>query len=333
MKPTLHAPGIYFSMSASEYHSDPSLGSTDIRALIKSPRKYWLRSLRNPAHLRYEEADKDSTKVGTAVHVALLDGANAFASQYVRRPDDQPNATPAQKSAVTRAANIAADAASKISLHGDEWGLIEDLSWLIPSHPDLADVLTGGEHEVSVFWEDQHTGVACKCRFDILKARGIGDLKTIENQFDMRLETACKLHIKRFRYDIQAEHYMEGRSQFPLLLKAGQVFDCNPVGAKIAGNLEIETKAQEKIDFVKECAFAKEYFFQLVFASKSMPEVWGCYFSRKNPMLQLAREHIDAALETYVKFSDSAQGKEWPEVWTLQELMIEDMPGGAFGWE
>jgi len=290
MKPILHAPGIYFGMTADEYHADPSLGSTGIRALIKSPRKYWLRSLRNPGHLRYEEADKDSTKVGTAVHVALLDGASAFASQYVRRPDDQPDATPAQKSAITRAANVAADAAGKILLHGDDWGLIEDLSWLIPSHPELADVLIGGEHEVSVFWEDGNTAVPCKCRFDILKPRGIGDLKTIENQFDMRLETACKLHIKRFRYDIQAEHYMEGRGQFPLLLKAGQVFFCGVVPP------DATDIARGKIDFIRECIRAKEFHFQLVFASKSMPEVWGCYLSRKNPILRRAREHIDGAL-------------------------------------
>jgi len=313
-------------MSASEYHADPSLGSTGIRALIKSPRKYWLRSLRNPAYARYVEADKDSTIMGTAVHVALLDGANAFASQYVRRPDDQPDPTPAQKSAVTRAANEAAKAAGKISLHSDEWGIIEDLSWLIPSHPELADVLIGGEHEVSVFWEDRHTAVPCKCRFDILKPRGIGDLKTIENQFDMRLETACKLHIKRFRYDIQAEHYMEGRSQFPLLLKAGQVFDCNP------DITMVDIRAKQKIDFVKECVKAKEFHFQLVFASKSMPEVWGCYLSRNNPILQRARVHIDGAFETYVKFADSAVGKEWPETWKLSELMDEEMPGGEFGW-
>jgi len=335
MKPILHAPGIFFGMTADEYHADPSLGSTGIRALIKSPRKYWLRSLRNPAHLRYEEADKDSTKVGTAVHVALLDGANAFASQYVRRPDDQPNATSAQKSAITRAANIAADAAGKISLHGDEWGLIEDLSWLIPSHPELADVLIGGEHEVSVFWEDRNTAVPCKCRFDILKPRGIGDLKTIENQFDMRLETACKLHIKRFRYDIQAEHYMEGRSQFPLLLKAGQVFECTPPGspsAYVRDEKGYLTTAQSKLDLIKECIRTKEYFFQLVFASKSMPEVWGCYLGRKNPILRRAREHIDGAFETYVKFADSAVGKEWPETWKLSELMDEEMPGGEFGW-
>lgn len=327
MKPILHAPGIYFGMSASEYHSDPSLGSTGIRALIKSARKYWLRSLRNPAHLRYIEADKDSTVMGTAVHVALLDGADAFTSQYVRRPDDQPGATPAQKGAVTKAANVAAAAAGKISLHGDEWGIIEDLSWLIPSHPDLADVLIGGEHEVSIFWEDPNTGVACKCRFDILKPRGIGDLKTIENQFDERLEVACKRHIKRFRYDIQAEHYMEGRSQLPLLLKAGQVFECNH-----ATNVDMAKGAQDRVNFVKECARTNEFFFQLVFASKSMPEVWGCYFSRKNPILQRARVHIDGAFETYVRFADGAQEKEWPETWKLSELMDEELPGGEFGW-
>jgi hypothetical protein len=324
MRPILHAPGIYFGMDAEEYHADPSLGSSDIRSLLKGTRKYWLRSTRNPTRSRYVEADTDGTVMGTAVHTSLLDGPVAFAAKYMKRPDDPPNATSAQKSAVTRKANEEAKAAGKISLHPDEWGLIEDLAWLVPSHPQLSDVLTGGEHEVSIFWEDRRTGVACKCRPDILKPRGIGDIKTIANEYDERLEKACKRAIKNYRYDIQAEHYLEGRGMLPLLLKAGQVFDCR---SSVPGSERLEL-----LDFVKKCANEREFFFQLVFVSKALPETWAGYWSRNNPIMQTAREHIDGALDAYVKNADTAEGKEWPETWRMSEITYDDMPGGEFGW-
>jgi hypothetical protein len=319
----LHEPGIYFGMTSEEYHSDPSLGSTDLRALMKSLRKYWLRSVRNPARARYEEPDTKQTVMGTAIHTFLLDGEAAFYRKYLRRPDDVPNATPSQKAAVTKAANEQAKAAGVISLHGDDWELIQDIKWLIPSHPDLAEVLVGGEHEVSIFWEDERTGVPLKCRFDILKPAGIGDVKSIANESDLRLEIACKLAIKRYKYHIQAEHYLEGRRHLPQFFKQGKIWWIGTVGAP----------PQATYDFLGSCAATKKFGFGLVFVSKSLPELWACTLFPGNPMLQMARDRIDLALDQYVKMSDQAKEQEWPETWRLAELDMTEMPGGEFGWD
>src|SRR5690242_14130853 len=43
-----HAPGIVFGMPAEEYHRDPSLGSTDLKRLLRSPSDYWWESHLNP---------------------------------------------------------------------------------------------------------------------------------------------------------------------------------------------------------------------------------------------------------------------------------------------
>jgi hypothetical protein len=319
----LHEPGIYFGMTSEEYHSDPALGSTDLRALMKSLRKYWLRSVRNPARARYEEPDTKQTVMGTAIHTFLLDGEAAFYKKYARRPDDVINATSGQKAAVTKAANEQAKAAGVISLHGDDWELIQDIKWLIPSHPDLAEVLVGGEHEVSIFWEDERTGVPLKCRFDILKPAGIGDVKSIANESDLRLEIAAKLAIKRYKYHIQAEHYLEGRRQLPQFFKHGKIWWIGTVGAP----------PQSTYDFLGSCTATKKFGFGLVFVSKSLPELWACTLFPGNPMLQMARDRIDLALDQYVKMSDQAKEQEWPETWRLAELDMTEMPGGEFGWD
>jgi hypothetical protein len=309
-------------MPAEEYHSDPSLGSTDLRALMKSPRKYWLRSVRNPARARYEEPDTKQTVMGSAIHTFLLDGETAFYKKYARRPDDQPNATSGQKAATTRSANEAAKAAGVTSLHADDWELIQDIKWLIPSHPDLAHVLVGGEHEVSIFWEDERTGVPLKVRWDILKPGGIGDVKSIANENDLRLEIAAKLAIKRYKYHIQAEHYLEGRRQLQNLFKRGKVW-----------LHESPDLAGAKYDFLEHCADTKKFAFELVFVSKTLPELWACTLSPGNPILQMARDRIDSALDQYIRMADQAKEQEWPEVWTLEELDISELPGGEFNWD
>ena len=43
-----HEPGIYYFMGKTEYHADPALGSTDLRAFMKGPRRYWRTSWMNP---------------------------------------------------------------------------------------------------------------------------------------------------------------------------------------------------------------------------------------------------------------------------------------------
>ena len=72
--------------------------------------------------------------------------------------------------------------------------------------------------EVSVFWEhemDDGFVVPCKARFDYLKGRGVGDIKTIRNPYGRPFGEACMRHIVDYRYDIQAAHYLAARAELP----------------------------------------------------------------------------------------------------------------------
>lgn len=321
----LHSPGIYFGMTAEEYHADPALGSSSIRDLIASPRRYWERSWMNPDRDLYvDDEDTDATQLGTALHCYVLDGQAAFSRNYIRRPDDDPGATPSQKAALTRKANEAAKAVNRISLHGDEWRLCEKAAAVISEHVDLEDLFVGGDHEVSIFWRNQFE-IPCKARFDILKPRGIADVKTIAIRDHGRLDVAAKYAIKRLRYHIQAEHYLEARRQLPALFKAEKVFAC------VAGTSQGPAPAPI-IERLKICAQHKKSSFVLVFLSKATPECWGCILSPGNPILEEARARIDGAFENYHRLRADYGTKPWPQEWRLEELDINEMPGGEFGW-
>jgi len=311
MTPKIHEPGVYFVMPADEYHTDPALGSSDIRALIKSPRKYWLRSPLNPHRVRYEDGDTKATMVGSALHDRLLLGEDIFNKHYLRRPDDRPGASSGDKSTLTKTAKAALKPGQEL-LHADDWTLVEDTARIITRHPDLREVFRDAHYEVSIFWV-REDGIRCKARLDILKPRGIGDLKTLANEQDLRLETACKHHIRRYAYHIQAEHYLEARRQIPALIDDGRC-------------------SLKHVSFLEECASQQQFAFQLIFVSKALPEVWACVLSPGNPMLTYARDQIETAMTNYLAVSKVAGPGEWLETWRLGELTFDDMPGGEHGW-
>jgi hypothetical protein len=328
-----HEPGIYYFMSNEEYHADPALGSTDLRTFKKNPARFWRGSWMNPNADLYRKPETESTIVGTGIHCYLLDGAAKFTDRYMRRPDDPPGATSGEKGANTKAFNKSL-LPHQIGLHGNDWRIIMDAGRTITQHPDLSEVFEGGDHEVSVFWINE-MGIRCKCRFDIMKPRGIGDLKSIANQYGDRLDIACQWAIKRFRYDIQAAYYMEGRRQVPKLFKQNKAFVC--LGSDADGPITKElTEAPGALalilDRLQEVAKCREFAFQFIFISKESPEAWACTLSRGNPIIQHAERQISEIFEAFGRCMEIYGTNPWPETWRLSELTPEEMPGGEWGW-
>jgi hypothetical protein len=83
-------PGVYFNLPMDEYHRDPSLGSTDLKALLVHPAAYWARSHMNPDHI--DDSDTPAKKIGRALHALVLEGEAGFAAQFAAEPS--PDAYP-----------------------------------------------------------------------------------------------------------------------------------------------------------------------------------------------------------------------------------------------
>lgn len=317
-----HAPGlpdgIFIGLDEETYHSDSALGSTDIRTVRKGANEYWHRSSMNPKRPPVMAASTPARAVGKALHALLLEGEPKLKKYFVRRPADPAGATPSEKGAITKAANAKLMEGQTL-LHGDDWDFITGVKDIIDSDPELKGCLDGGLSEVSVFWT-RKDGVRMKVRFDKLKLRGIGDVKTIANERERELGTACRLDIHTYRYDIQAEHYLEGRRQLPALVTAGSVFD---------GNGEVILPGPH-LKFLNDVAKQKDFAFQFVFVPKTgAPDAWSCVLSPGNPILSTARVDIETAVD-YYKLALSRFGTKdrWLPMRAVEELAIEELPIG-----
>lgn len=79
-----HPLGVHFGLPDVDYHSDPALGSTDIKKLLASPADYYWESQWNP--LREERHETASQVWGSAFHKLILEGRPAFERAYIIEP-------------------------------------------------------------------------------------------------------------------------------------------------------------------------------------------------------------------------------------------------------
>jgi exodeoxyribonuclease VIII len=77
----------------------------------------------------------------------------------------------------------------------------------VHKHPAAAELLQTGYPEQTFFWNDQETGVACKCRTDFMTpSRIIVDIKTTENASP----DAFGRSAANYRYHVQGAYYADG---------------------------------------------------------------------------------------------------------------------------
>lgn len=323
--------GIYIGLHEDRYHADSALGSTDIRNCLKGPNVYWHGSSFNPNKPKNKMTE--ARVIGKAMHKLLLEGSSEFRSIYVRRPDDDEDATPAEKSAATKAAKkkILED---QFLLKGPDFDFILSVKAIIDSDPELCGCLENGLPEVSVFWT-RKDGTRLKCRFDMLKLRGYGDIKSIANERNLEMGSACRYAIMNYRYDIQIEHYNEGRRELVKLATKSLFFFGTSHVSEVPKN-QFET-VNRATNFINKVAAQETFAAQFVFVPKlgndgpgeKAPDAWSCVISPANPILKISRDDIETALMIYrdaMKFF--GPDNRWLPGRAVSELAIEEMPFG-----
>ena len=293
--------GIYFGLDEALYHADPALGSSSMKQLAYSPPDYWYNSPHNKTKI--EKEDTPAQILGTAFHKFVLEGEKAFRERYAPITEDgRTKAGKEEKAAI--------EAAGQIGLNWENWQRVLLAGAAIGSNHYLANAFSGGPTEVSIFWTAPH-GVPKKARIDCLKMRANVDLKTIAPMDGQEFPDVCRRAIGSYHYNIQAEHYNEGRSKMLAFVKDGLVFgDHDPAQLK---------------DMARSTAWTSIF----VFLKKTgAPLTWGCSISQKNTMLEIARASIAKATDHYLDFRDRL-GFDTPWLTTdpIEELAIEDMPG------
>ncbi len=353
----IHADGVYFGMPDSEYHSDPALGSTDIRRLLVSPSDYWWYSQYNGLRpLREEDEGTPAQIRGRAIHSFVLMGPEDFDRQYCRAPQkaDHPDAlvTVDDLKRVLKSHNLEisglkadlvkrvrtrlpkyriwesvveeAEASGKILLPPRTYDEIIVSSAMITKNPSLAHAFKGGQPEVSVFWTSR--GIRCKCRFDYLKVRAIGDLKSFTNTLDQPVHRAITRSIANHRYDIQASWYLNGRERAREAIRRGDVFGPARVGQFYLPTLLTE---QEEIDleWLQKIALQDAYTFVFVFYGVSgAPVARAMQFDPATEADHVCAREIEHALDLYEECMNRFGTDMWVDTTPVHILGPGDFP-------
>ncbi len=157
----IDAPGIY-EMPADDYHADPckvpSLSASIANTLLhRSPLHAWTKHPRlNP---EFEPVEKAIFDLGRAAHNMVL--RQDFWREEIAIID--------AADWKTKAAREERDAARYVGLYpllDAQYQRIERMVSVLEAHPQASKAFQNGKPEQTLIWQDEETGVWCRCRPD-----------------------------------------------------------------------------------------------------------------------------------------------------------------------
>lgn len=185
-----YGPGIHHGIPDDEYRQLPGLSSTGVKRMLDSPAVYdWYR--------RHPEPPKTAFDLGIAVHNRVL--GVGVGEVVVEGPWN----TNAKKEQIAEGRK-----AGSIPVKPEQVAKADELAEAVRKHPDASLLLTGGQPEVTILWDDPATGVRCKGRLDYWHERVslAVDLKSAHDAHPRRFAK----HAADYGYPEQAEHYADG---------------------------------------------------------------------------------------------------------------------------
>lgn len=333
--------GVYLGLPDCVYHSDPSLGSTDIRRLLVGPSEFFYEWSGNPD--RGPRAESEAMTLGKAFHLLLLEGRQAFDAAFACKPegdgvlvtaDDMrswlrvhglsekgtkeamaerilsvnPNTVIADKVLAEHEAN------GRRVLPFETYKRVLLAAQHITANPHLSSAFSGGVGELSVFWV--RNGIRLKARLDHVKVIRheerrcalVTDLKTSAGpKFAQPLEQWCSEVAGRNR--IQACHYLDGLNAAKRHIRDGLVHgESNGVQQAIAA-------AQTAL------------FSFVILKTQGAPYAGARVLSPANPLMDTSLREIDAALDQFrIYYSRYGVNLPWVSVLEPSELSADDLP-------
>lgn len=196
--PVIPEVGVVYDLPNEIYHSLPSLSKSQLADFMVLPENYYWKHLDPDRPPREETVGQRS---GTLLHTLVLE-PHTFKDRYAVGPDVS-RATKAWKEwEATLPRGVCA-------IKPDEFVAGQKQAERLRAHPEVAEILSSGVAEASVFWIDEETGLHCRCRPDWLHDAGHGwialDLKTgPAGPFEFGGQCF------RMSYDMQDAMYSEG---------------------------------------------------------------------------------------------------------------------------
>lgn len=198
--------GIIIGMSNADYHSLPSVSSSMLKTILRSPAHY------AGAYLS-EKPRKEPTAsmvLGSLTHTLFLEPEN-FGSEYIIAPDCDRRTKEGKE--VYAAFQDAADGLTVIT--AEQLQTAQAMSNALCGHI-IHEAMTGGHAEASIFWDDEQTGLACRIRPDYhippSETWQYGLIIDVKTTDDARPEAFARTCVN-FGYDLSAAMYCDGFMQ------------------------------------------------------------------------------------------------------------------------
>jgi hypothetical protein len=342
--------GVYFGLDESKYHADSALGSSDIRALLKHPSEYWHNSWMNPQR---EREETDYLAWGTAFHVLILQGMEAFLKRYYRGPSREdheglletmadmkkwlqlrgfaqtglkaelvkrvlnadPNA-PVWDEIERKAQLLAGD---RLVLKPKVFDQIIQASGYISNHPDLSKAFQNGYPEVSVFWTAGKVYVEDYGEWPLrLKAR-IDYLKylSLTDLKSFRAWEGEELDITLNKTIGYHGYYIQAAHYITARQRIPAFFR----EGKVFGDV-----SKAWVDRFLELSHQKFLWLWVFYQATGAPVTLGVYYDPEAPYFDVGLSDINRALERYRRYMSVFGTTQWVDVSAPRTLTMEDLP-------
>lgn len=179
-------------MPFADYLERPGLSSSFLRAFLRSP-----------AHTQVPKPDTPAMLVGRGIHCLTLEGEDVFLSRFAVAPECDKRT----KDGKAAWSSFVAQNAGLEIIDLEQRDTIYACAEALARHEIAGPLISGGVHEVSVFWTLE--GIPCKARYDIIGedyegAAYIADIKKTQDAGPWGFGRAVRY---TYRYDIQAAFY------------------------------------------------------------------------------------------------------------------------------
>jgi len=205
-KAEIPASGMTLGLSNADYHSLPSVSSSMLKTILRSPAHYKAAYLSGAPR----KEPTASMVLGSLTHSLFLEPEN-FGSEYIIAPECDRRTK--EGKAVYAAFQDAAEGLTIIT--ADQLQTAQAMANALCGHI-IYEAMTGGHAEASIFWTDDHTGLACRIRPDYHIAPSdvwpTGLIIDVKSTDDARAEAFARTCVN-FGYDLSAAMYSDGFQQ------------------------------------------------------------------------------------------------------------------------
>lgn len=191
----------------------PGISHPDYREIDAVSNTYLGKLKHCPANARVPDTDSPEKILGRAFHTYILEH-ESFAREYVVAPSTNRR----KKNGRAEWAEFAIENIGKTILPEEDMTLIQEMYIAVHKHPTAMELLNQGEREQTIIWQDEETGLWCKCRPDQMPlfAGTLADLKSTADASEQGFRRQVLAH----GYYRQDAMYREG-----IACVTGKIFD------------------------------------------------------------------------------------------------------------